>query len=473
MIDTEALRKKIIDLAIRGKLTEQFPSDGDAEDLYVQIQEEKNKLINEKKIKKEKQLPDITTSEIPFEIPSNWKWIRIGNISSVISKGTTPRGGNVAYLDSGIGFLRVENLMGYDKIDKSSLKFINEETHNGFLKRSILEDGDILISIAGTLGRTGLVRKYDLPLNTNQAIAFIRLVNKLLVDGEYLAYILNSITVQKELGSRKVAMAIPNLSLDVISKAVIPIPPLTEQRRIVEVLRNSFDILDVIDDFQAKYNNDLKVLKNKVIDAGIRGKLTEQLPSDGDAETLYAQIQAQKLQLIKEGKMKKEKPLPDITADEIPFEIPKNWKWARIGKIFTLQAGRNKISEDIHNEADDRYKYPCYGGNGLRGYVDESNVSGKHILIGRQGALCGNINIADNDFWATEHAVVVYQYGNIDVNCYEYMFRSLNLNQYATSVAQPGLAVGNIEKVLIPLPPLSEQKRIATKIQDVLEQLSK
>ena len=232
------------------------------------------------------------------------------------------------------------------------------------------------------------------------------------------------------------------------------------------------DAIDIIDDLQEKYRYDLATLKSKIIDAGIRGKLTEQLPEDGDAETLYAQIQEEKAKLIKEGKIKKEKLLPDITADEIPYEIPDNWKWVRIGQAFTLQSGKNKVSADIHSEQNGEFKYPCYGGNGLRGYVDETNVSGKHILIGRQGALCGNINLADNEFWATEHAVVVYQYGGTDVDCYAYMFKALNLNQYATSVAQPGLAVGNIEKVLIPLPPLSEQKRIAETIDGVLKILS-
>ena len=119
MINTETLRKKVIELAIQGKLTEQLPSDGDAETLYAQIQEHKSELSKEGKIKKDKELSVITAYEIPFEIPKNWKWVRIGEISAIVSKGTTPRGGNVAYLDSGIGFLRVENLVGYDKIDKS------------------------------------------------------------------------------------------------------------------------------------------------------------------------------------------------------------------------------------------------------------------------------------------------------------------------------------------------------------------
>ena len=245
--DLSVLKGKIIDAGIRGKLTEQLPEDGDAETLYSQIQEEKATLIKEGKIKKEKPLPEISADEIPFEIPKNWKWVRLANISSVISKGTTPRGGNVAYLDSGVGFLRVENLAGYDKIDTSSLKYIDEEMHNGFLKRSILQENDVLISIAGTLGRTGLVREKDLPLNTNQAIAFIRMAAKTLVDAEYISYILNSVTIQKELGNKKVAMAIPNLSLEVISKVIIPLPPYKEQKRIVKVIQQTFSLLDDID----------------------------------------------------------------------------------------------------------------------------------------------------------------------------------------------------------------------------------
>ena len=217
---------------------------------------------------------------------------------------------------------------------------------------------------------------------------------------------------------------------------------------------------------------DTEVLRKKVIDLAIQGKLTEQLSKDGNAEDLYAQIQNEKTQLLKEGKIKKEKQLPEISDDEIPFEIPENWKWVRIGQIFTLQAGKNKTSSDIHSEVSSEYKYPCYGGNGLRGYVDEKNVTGKHILIGRQGALCGNINIADNEFWATEHAVVVYQYGNTVVDFYGYLLRALDLNKYATSVAQPGLAVSSILKVLIPLPPLEEQKRIAEIINEVISQIN-
>lgn len=208
--------------------------------------------------------------------------------------------------------------------------------------------------------------------------------------------------------------------------------------------------------------------KNSILQLAIQGKLVEQRPEEGTAQELYAQIQAEKQRLIKEGKIKKEKPLPEITENEKPFDIPDEWMWVRIGQIFNLQAGKNITATDIYDEPSEKHKYLCYGGNGVRGYVSRFNREGNFALIGRQGALCGNINIANGQFYATEHAVVVDHYNFTDVLWGGWFLKALNLNQYATATAQPGLAVSNIIKVLIPLPPLAEQKRIVAKIEELL-----
>ena len=209
-------------------------------------------------------------------------------------------------------------------------------------------------------------------------------------------------------------------------------------------------------------------LKNSILQLAIQGKLVEQRPEEGTAQELYAQIQAEKQRLIKEGKIKKEKPLPEITENEKPFDIPDEWMWVRIGQIFNLQAGKNITATDIYDEPSEKHKYLCYGGNGVRGYVSRFNREGNFALIGRQGALCGNINIANGQFYATEHAVVVDHYNLTDVLWGGWFLKALNLNQYATATAQPGLAVSNIIKVLIPLPPLAEQKRIVAEIEELL-----
>ena len=153
--------------------------------------------------------------------------------------------------------------------------------------------------------------------------------------------------------------------------------------------------------------------------------------------------------------------------DELPFEIPENWCWCKIGTIFTLQAGKNIQAAEIHeNPFTD--SHPCYGGNGIRGYVASSNRTGDYPIIGRQGALCGNINRATGEFYATEHAVCVETYSQISVAWACLFLTALNLNQYATATAQPGLAVANIKEVYTPFPPLAEQHRIVQRIEELL-----
>jgi len=230
-----------------------------------------------------------------------------------------------------------------------------------------------------------------------------------------------------------------------------------------------------------------KQLKNSILQWAIQGKLVPQDPNDEPASVLLEKIRAEKARLIKEGKIKKDKKESIIYRgednsyyekfadgkvvcidDEIPFEIPQGWEWCRIKHIFTMQAGKNITAKRIHTTQSEKYKYPCFGGNGLRGYVTNYNTEGTFSLVGRQGALCGNVNIVSGKFYATEHAVVTDGYGLTDTIWMYFFLQALNLNQYATATAQPGLAVSNIIEVFIPLPPIAEQYRIVEKIQKLL-----
>ena len=152
--------------------------------------------------------------------------------------------------------------------------------------------------------------------------------------------------------------------------------------------------------------------------------------------------------------------------ENVPFEVPDNWVWTTLGDIFTLQAGKNITAKDISEKQDKTHCFPCYGGNGLRGYVSSYNREGRFPLIGRQGALCGNINEANGRFYATEHAVVVDTYCDTNIDWAINILLYLNLNQYATSTAQPGLSVATINEVMVPVPPLKEQQRISQKLND-------
>ena len=144
--------------------------------------------------------------------------------------------------------------------------------------------------------------------------------------------------------------------------------------------------------------------------------------------------------------------------------LPNGWCFSTLGEVFTLQAGKNITAKDIKDTATELHPYKCYGGNGVRGFVALYNREGNFPIIGRQGALCGNINIAKEKFYATEHAVVVERYCDVDLMWAYYMLTALNLNQYATATAQPGLSVTVINDVCISLPPRKEQERISKEI---------
>ena len=307
-----------------------------------------------------KEIRDIS-DEIPFEIPENWEWTRLCSISKMITKGTTPRGGNVAYLDDGIGFLRAENVAGYDKLDKSSLKFIDNNTHNNYLKRSIIDENDILITIAGTLGRTGLVRKNDLPLNANQAVSMVRLVNIDNINLLYLVYGLNSPLIQTRLTLQKKITAIPNLTLEIIADCLIPFPPLAEQKRIVEKIEQLLPFIEKYEQVETQLttlNTSFpEMLKKSILQEAVQGKLVPQNSDDEPASVLLERIRAEKQKLIKAGKIKKSKHESVIItrdkipyelvdgkecciADEVPFEIPESWCWCRLKTLGVFSSGK-------------------------------------------------------------------------------------------------------------------------------------
>ena len=211
---------------------------------------------------------------------------------------------------------------------------------------------------------------------------------------------------------------------------------------------------------------DTKALRQKILDLAIHGKLVPQDPNDEPASVLLERIKAEKERLIKEGKIKRSKKSAK-TADTPHYEnvLPKGWCLSTLGEVFTLQAGKNITAKDIKDAVTESHHYKCYGGNGVRGFVALYNREGDFPIIGRQGALCGNINIAKGKFYATEHAVVVESYCDVDLMWAYYILITLNLNQYATATAQPGLSVAVINDVCIPIPPRKEQERISKEIE--------
>lgn len=160
-----------------------------------------------------------------------------------------------------------------------------------------------------------------------------------------------------------------------------------------------------------------------------------------------------------------------VPLEEQPYSLPEGWKWVRLGDALHLQAGKNISARNIHSEKTDKFPYPCFGGNGIRGYVSEYNHEGNFPLIGRQGALCGNIKFASGKFYATEHAVAVSCKLPYEITWVSYCLRNMNLNQYATATAQPGLAVSTLNQLPFPYLPLDEQKGIVMRIESLFAKL--
>jgi len=351
-----------------------------------------------------------------------------------------------------------------------------------------LRDEDIVINSTGggTLGRIGMFHESDrigqqiiVPDSHVTIVRSMAQINK-----NYMYFVLLSYQPYLEkLGEGSTNQT--ELKPAVIADLFIPIPPLDEQVRIVEKVS---DVIPFINEYDTKkrkldeYNTNFPdQLKKSILQWAIQGKLVQQDPTDEPASVLLERIRAEKERLVKEGKIKKDKNesvifrrdnshyeklngIERCIDDEIPFEIPDNWSWSRIGSAFALQAGKNISASEIY-ENQKAEAYPCYGGNGLRGYVNKMNHEGDYPIIGRQGALCGNINRATGKFYATEHAVCVDTFCKTNVSWACIFLTALNLNQYATATAQPGLAVSKINTVLIPIPPLAEQKRIVSMIE--------
>ena len=229
-------------------------------------------------------------------------------------------------------------------------------------------------------------------------------------------------------------------------------------------------------------------LRKSILQQAIQGKLVPQDSNDEPASALLERIREEKARLVKEKKIKKEKN-PSIIFrgednshyekfiltgevkcidDEIPFDLPKGWEWCRIKDICTMQAGKNISASVISKEKSLLHQYKCIGGNGLRGYVKNYNTEGFYSIVGRQGALCGCLHIEKGKFYATEHAVIVDSWGIISPVFMYYILTALNLNQYSTATAQPGLSVAKIITTIFPLPPLAEQQRIVAKIEELM-----
>ena len=332
----QELKNSILQLVIQGKLVEQRPEEGTAEELFAQIQEEKQRLIAEKKIKKEKPLPEITEDEKPFDIPESWIWCRLGSVLYKLTDGThsTPK-----YTVSGVPFLSVKD-MSSGKLDFSNCKYISEQEHQELYLRCNPEYGDLLLTKVGTTGIPVIVDTNE-QFSLFVSVALLKF-NQNLICNKFLQALINSPLVQIQAAENTKGVGNKNWVMRDIANTIIILPPLAEQKRIVAKIEELLPYIDryeqawsKLEQFNSRFPEDMK---KSLLQYAIQGKLVEQRPEEGTAEELFAQIQEEKQRLIAEKKIKKEKPLPEITEDEKPFDIPESWKWVRFSDLMNAMS---------------------------------------------------------------------------------------------------------------------------------------
>lgn len=467
MIDTEVLRKKIIELAIQGKLTEQLPSDENAESLYAQIQEEKEKRIKAGELKREKTMPSISESDTPFDIPGNWHWVYMGEIFD----HNTGKALNTADKDGvKLEYITTSN-MYWDHFELDGLKSMYFKESE--IEKCTITKGDLLICEGGDIGRSA-IWTFDYDMRIQNHIHKLRGYGG--IEHKFYFYIMRNYKDSGMIDGRGIGLQ--GFSSKRVHSLIVPLPPLAEQKRIVEKLDTLLEQIDIIDTLQQQYEADLSVLKGKIIAAGIRGKLTEQFPEDGDAEDLYVQILNQKSQLIKEGKIKKEKPLPDIAEDEIPFEIPKNWKWVRLGTCINLLSGQDFKPEDYNDKAEGM-PYMTGASNIVDGKLlvnrwteCPKNISHKgDLLLVCKGSGYGKIAFNDvGDVHIARQFMAISVDYDMDINYIAYILQwSIDRIRENGQGLIPGIDRPSVLSLLLPLPPYAEQTRISNKIDELLQ----
>ena len=516
-MDTKALRQKILDLAIRGKLVPQDPKDEPAAVLLERIRAEKQRMVKDGKLKPKdikndtvifkgddnlhyEKFPDGTVKciedEIPFELPEGWSWCRLFSLSIKIGAGSTPTGGAVVYTTSGIKFIRSQNVYD-DGLLLDDVAYIPEEI-NQKKSGSIVKSKDILLNITGgSIGRCSLVSDDFDVANVNQHVMIIRLANLEL--RKYIHSVVISPYIQEQIISRQVGSGRGGLSAETLSTFLIPLPPLNEQVSINRKLNECISQVLAIADAKCNISNLIIATKSKILDLAIRGKLVPQDPNDEPASVLLDRIQSEKEELIKAGKIKRDKKesvifkgednsyyqqtgtlienINDWNLDDIPI----NWELCCLGEICDYGNCVNVDTKDIDEEAwvldlEDIEKDSGKVIHKIRKYERDSS-STKHlfkkgqVLYSKLRPYLNKVVLADEEGFCTSE-ILPLNFSNVVEPQYAlYYLMSPTFLKYANrcsyGVKMPRLGTADGRKAVFPLPPFEEQRRISQHISKI------
>ena len=473
------LKNSILQRAIEGKLVPQRQEEGTAKELLAKIRAEKARLIKEKKIKKSKPLPEIADAEKPFDIPESWEWVRLDYL--VYNHGQKKPNDIFCYIDIGSIDNKEQKLANSEKI------ILPESAPSR--ARKIVKEGDILYATVRPYLHNMCIVDRQFSHETIASTGFAVMATHSGVLNRYLFFYLLSSEFDRYANANENAkgVAYPAINDTALYKACISLPPLAEQRRIVAKIEELLPDIDAYDKAQTKVQSIEQsfpgAMKKSLLQYAIEGKLVPQRKEEGTAKELLAKIRAEKARLIKEKKIKKDKPLPAITDDEKPFDIPESWEWVRLGELGEWCSGATpsrqhpeyfggKIPWLKTGDLNDGYikDVPEFiTEEGFQHSSTKINPVGS-VLIAMYGATIGKLGILQVPATTNQACCACELFQGI-YNKYLFYFLLANRNFFirkGMGGAQPNISKAKIIATTIPLPPLAEQHRIVARLEDLL-----
>ena len=469
------LRKAILQYAVEGKLVPQDIHDEPASILYEKIIAEKENLIKQGKIKKEKPLPPITDDDIPYNIPENWKWVRLGEVAKFENGDRSNKYPTDIDLQiDGIPFISSKDIIKNKIKITEATKYIKDEKFKQ-LNSGKLINNDIVFCLRGSVGKHGIfnVTNHYKTGFINAQLIIIRMHNKINI--QYIDNYFDTPLFKEILAKYISGSAVTQISATLLQQLLFPLPPLKEQERIVKKIDELMALCDKLEQEEEKLlaldKNFMENLPKSILQYAVEGKLVNQDIYDEPASILYEKIIAEKENLIKQGKIKKEKPLPPITDDDIPYNIPENWKWVRLGEVCSLLNGNKIINVNL----------PLLNAKYLRTrqekqiYTEGVKVNKNDYIILVDGENSGEV------FKAFEDGILgsTFKILNINSNIYDrYILYMLYFYKDTFKKSKKGAAIPHLDKelfknILTPLPPLKEQERIVKKVDELLTYCNK
>ena len=468
-MDTKKLRQKILDLAIRGKLVPQDPNDEPASVLLERIRAEKERLIKEGKIKRSKKTTSDTphyenrqvgeANETPFEVPEGWEWTTINDICSKIGSGSTPRGSN--YAKEGIPFFRSQNVYN-DGLVYDDIKYISEEVHENMIGTEVRAK-DLLLNITGgSLGRCAIVPDEFQKGNVSQHVCILRTI---IVLPAYLhLFIISDYFAATMILSGSGREGLPKYSLETMQ---FPLPPHEEQFRIVTTVDKWFTLIDTLESAKEDLQMSIAQAKSKILDLAIHGKLLPQDPNDEPAIELLKRINP--------------KFTPCDNAHDTN-QLPKSWCWATLGNIFQHNTGKALNKSDslegtlkpyltTSNVYWDSFDFTEV----KQMYFKDSEID-KYTVQKGDLLVCEGGDIGRAAIWNYDHDICIQNHihrlrakGMIDHRLYLYVLMLYKWTDkiHGKGIGLQGLSSGLLDKLIIPVSPYNEQKRIVAKIEEL------